>query len=391
MIRLFINGVAATAGGGLTYLRNVIPGLAQKRDIEATVLLNRSLRREFKNESNIAFLEAPNFPSVTSRFFYEQTKLRGLIRRSGAQVLISTGNFALLTSPIPQILLSRNALYTSADFSRDLRTRGDYAQWISTRMQGWLARQSIRRASVTVAPSAAFAQDLAEWTGREVAAIPHGFDQQAFLEDQTPLPSETQTRLAEGADTLRLLFVSHYNYYRNFETLFRAIPILKEKLDGKVKLFLTCRLNSNENPGSYSAEAASSLIRDLGVQNDIVELGAIPYNSLHHVYHACQIYVTPAYAESFGHPMVEAMASGLPIVASDLPVHREMCANAAVYFQKFSPNELAECVLQVWQSPDLAERLSRNGVARARDFSWSLHVDRLLELSQTLANSAKRA
>ncbi|MFZ0230393.1 MAG: glycosyltransferase family 1 protein, partial [Mycobacterium sp.] len=287
----------------------------------------------------------------------------------------------------PQILLSRNALYTSGDFSHDLRVRGDYQLWINTKMQGWMARQSIRRADITVAPSRAFAHELSEWTGREVVDIPHGFDQGAFFGDQDPLPAETQARLADGAEDLRLLFVSHYNYYRNFETLFRAIPILKEQLRGKVKLFLTCRLNSEENPGSYSTDAASALARDLAAQNDIVELGAIPYNSLHHVYRACQIYVTPAYAESFGHPLVEAMASGLPIVASDLTVHREICEGAALYFERFSPQALAECVMRVQQSSELAERLSRSGLARAREFSWTRHVDRLLELAQTLANS----
>ena len=64
----------------------------------------------------------------------------------------------------------------------------------------------------------------------------------------------------------------------------------------------------------------------------VVELGAVPYSLLHQVYRECDIYVTPAYAESFAHPLVEAMASGLPIVASDLAVHREICQDAAIYF-----------------------------------------------------------
>ena len=47
MIRLFINGLAASAGGGLTYLRNVIPHLARRADAETTVLLNPAIRGEF--------------------------------------------------------------------------------------------------------------------------------------------------------------------------------------------------------------------------------------------------------------------------------------------------------------------------------------------------------
>jgi glycosyltransferase involved in cell wall biosynthesis len=384
MIRLFINGGAASAGGGLTYLRNVVPHLARRADAQTTVLVNSSLRAEFGKLSNISFLEDAKPSGAARRFVREQMELPKLVRQSGAQVLISAGNFALWRSPVPQILLSRNSLYTSADFLRDVRARGEYAIWADTLIKGWLARQSIRRADVTVAPSTAFARELSAWSGGKIVALHHGFDADAFSSDPTPLPQTAQVQIERGEDALRLLFVSHYNYYRNFETLFRAMPILSSRLKGKVRLFLTCRLRSGENPGTYRAESAASLARELRGSGDIVELGAIPYHSLHHLYRACHIYVTPAYAESFAHPLIEAMSSGLPVVASDLPVHREMCGDAGLYFPRFSPETLADRVLRIRESPELAQRLSHNGLRRARDFSWSEHVERLLALAGNL-------
>jgi glycosyltransferase involved in cell wall biosynthesis len=389
MIRLFINGLAASAGGGLTYLRNVIPHLARRADSETTVLLNSAIRSEFGGLSNISFVEDPEPYGPGRRFIHEQTALPKLIQRSGSQILISAGNFALWRSPVPQILLSRNSLYTSGDFRHDVRARGDYAIWADTLVKGWLARRSIGRADITVAPSAAFARELSEWSGGKVLSLHHGFDPEAFSSDAAPLPEAAQLQLEQGKDTLRLLFVSHYNYYRNFETLFRAMPILNTRLKGKdLRLFLTCRLNSGENPGTYRAESAASLANDLRGRGNIVELGTIPYRSLHHLYRACHIYVTPAYAESFAHPLIESMSSGLPVVASDLPVHREICGDAGVYFPRFSPEALAERVVQIRESPELAERLSRNGINRARDFSWSEHVDRLLVLAEELVRPA---
>jgi glycosyltransferase involved in cell wall biosynthesis len=385
MIRLFINGLAASAGGGLTYLRNVIPHLSRRVDVETTVLVNATIRAEFGELPNITLVEDRDSYGAARRFIREQTVLPRLIRRSGAQVLISAGNFALWRSPVPQILLSRNSLYTSADFLRDLRGRGDYAIWADTVIKGFLARQSISRADITVAPSAAFAQELSQWSGRKVLAVHHGFDPDAFTSDATPLPAAAQSQLEQANDALRLLFVSHYNYYRNFETLFRAMPILQSRLrQKKVKLFLTCRLDSAENPGTYRAESAASIANDLRASHDIVELGTIPYRSLHHLYRACHIYVTPAYAESFAHPLIEAMSSGLPVVASDLPVHREICGDAAIYFSRFSSDALAERVLEIQQSAELSEKLARNGLQRARDFSWTEHVERLIALAQGL-------
>jgi glycosyltransferase involved in cell wall biosynthesis len=385
MIRLFINGLAASAGGGLTYLRNVIPHFARRGDAETTVLSSPAIRREFTELPNISFVEPLESYGAPRRFFHEQTTIPKLIRRSGAQVLISAGNFALWNSPVPQILLSRNSLYTSGDFLRDVRARGDYTILADTLVKGWLARRSINRAEITVAPSEAFARELAQWSGRKVLSVHHGFDSDIFTSDATPLPSATKTQIEQGKDALRLLFVSHYNYYRNFETLFRAMHILSRRLNGKkVKLFLTCQLKSGENPGTYRPESAASLANDLRGSGSVVELGTIHYRSLHYLYRACHIYVTPAYAESFAHPLIEAMSSGLPAVASDLPVHREICGDAGIYFPRFSPDALAERVLEIQESPELAETLSRNGRRRAHDFSWSEHVERLLVLAREL-------
>jgi len=390
MIRLLINGLAASAGGGLTYLRNVVPQLARRTDVQATVALNPAFRPEFKNAPNLSFVEISNRGGSLGRFTREQMELPSIIRKSGAEVLISTGNFALWKSPVPQLLLSRNSLYTSDDFMRDARARGDYPIWADTVVKGWLARHSILRAELTVAPSQAFADELTEWSGKKVLAVHHGFDREAFASDDAPLPRAVATQLEQGKDALRLLFVSHYNYYRNFETLFRALPIIRERLHGKkVKLYLTCRLSSEANPGSYRAESASSLVNSLRSSDSVVELGSIPYRSLHQLYRACSVYVTAAYAESFAHPLIEAMSSSLPVVASDLAVHREICGDAAVYFPRFSPAALAERVLEIHQSSELAVRLSNNGLRRTSDFSWSRHVDDLLALAQGLAGSAK--
>jgi glycosyltransferase involved in cell wall biosynthesis len=385
MIHLFINALAASAGGGLTYVRNVLPRLALREDTHTTVLLGGTLRNEIIESARVTVLRGDYPAGAGGRFWYEQRHLPDMIRRAGADVLLSTGNFALYYSPVPQILLSRNALYTSSDFLRDLRDRGDYRLWIDTEAKGALARWSVCAADCTVAPSAAFASDLRQWTGKDVVPIHHGFDHEAFFRDQGSLPRDVQARLAATEGSLRLLFVSHYNYYRNFETLIRATSILKRKLYPRtVRLILTCKLNSKDNPGNYQADTAANLVRQLGIAEEVVELGAVPYASAHHIYRACDIYVTAAYAETFAHPLVEAMASGLPVIASDLAVHREICSGAAQYFPRFSSAALAEEVVKASQSADQVAAMREVGKLRSRDFSWDKHVEKLLLLARRL-------
>jgi len=383
MIHLFINGLAASAGGGLTYLRNVIPHLAVIPGTQVTLALAPDLRKEFDTFSNVDFVESQVSPF--RRIWYEQVHLPDVIRRSHADILLSAGNFALRNSPVPQILLSRNSIYTSSDYYVDVRARHEYGTWLDTHIRALLAKRSIYWADVTVAPSHAFAAELQRWTGVEVRSIHHGFDGKVFTSDATPLAAEVEEKLVAHEDSLKLLFVSHYNYYRNFETLIRALLILRERVRGRsVKLLLTCKLAAGENPGSYRPQSAAKLLRQLGVEDMVIQLGAIPYRQLHHLYRCAHMYVTPAYTETFAHPLVEAMSSGLPVVASDLPVHREICGDAALYFPRFSEQELAARVAELSASQDLALSLSSCGVLRSRAFSWTKHVEELLSVVRSL-------
>ncbi|MGA8029220.1 MAG: hypothetical protein WB992_18935, partial [Bryobacteraceae bacterium] len=85
MVHLFINALAASAGGGLTYIRNVIPQLA-RADIKMSVAAGSGFRDEFRQHANLEFIELDVTPA--RRFWFEQSGLPNLIRRSGANVLL---------------------------------------------------------------------------------------------------------------------------------------------------------------------------------------------------------------------------------------------------------------------------------------------------------------
>ena len=385
MIHLFINALAASAGGGLTYVRNIIPTLAERNDVKISIAAGPSFQGEFRHFANIEFVYL-DFPPVR-RFWFEQARLPELIRRSGANVLLSTGNFALRKSPVPQILLSRNSIYTSADYSRDLRQRHDYRTWADTHLRAVLAKRSIHWADVTIAPTEAFAAELREWSRVSVLAIHHGFDQEAFVRNSRPLPEETEAKIRAADGALKLLFVSHYNYYRNFETLIRALPLVRSQMGNQaVRLLLTCELAAGKNPGVYRSDTAASLIRELGVSEMVVQLGTIPYKQLHQLYARADIYVTPAYTETFAHPLVEAMSSGLPVIASDIRVHREICEDSAFYFEKFSPAAFADATVRLAMSPDSAKRMAAAGRERAKAFSWKKHTEEILGVARALVS-----
>src|SRR5262249_21934757 len=106
MIRIFLNGLGASAGAGLTYLYNVVPQLARMPGVYTTVAVGCDLRPQLKPGENLEFADVPQIRPAASRFLFEQQRLPALILKSNADVLISPGNFALRKAPVPQILLS---------------------------------------------------------------------------------------------------------------------------------------------------------------------------------------------------------------------------------------------------------------------------------------------
>src|SRR5262249_29636451 len=146
-----------------------------------------------------------------------------------------------------------------------------------------------------------------------------------------------------------------------------------------------------DNPGSFRAEAAANLVRQLGIESEVVQLGAVPYGQLHHLHAACDLYVTPAYAETFAHHVVEAMASGLPIIAADTPLHREICGESAVYFSRFSPEDLAVRVAEVAGDSSRMQSMSGRGKLESERFNWGRHVDEILALATSLDRSKTTA
>lgn len=396
-MRILIESLAASAGSGLTYLKNVLPKLSA-RGVAVTVLMRGDFAEGIGGFPNVDVIAVPDAAGgAPGRFLQTQRAVPELARRVGADLLISAGNVAVRRSPVPQILLCGNALYMSADFYRDVRRRGHNALWLDTKLKGEMVRRSVGWADCTVAPSQWFAGELQRWAGSprrcDVRAVHHGFDPAVFFGDggagSKPLSAIVRKQLEEAPGALRLLMVSHYNYYRNVETLLRAVPLIRQRLEGRpLRLLLTCKLRDDANPGSYRSAEAAALVEQLGIRDEVVELGAVPYESLHHLYQASNIYVTAAYAETFAHPLLEGMACGLPVVASDLPVHREVCPHARI-FGRFSPEGMADRVAEVASFLDLAQELSAAGLRRAQNFSWTRHVDELLAIATELVNKPR--
>jgi len=398
MAKILVHAAAATAGGGRTYVKNVLPLLPSiGREHEWHVLLPQAHRSEFAAlEGDLRLFSDPQAESGGwRRVRYDQQTLARQLRREGFDAFVATGNFGLVRPPVPQILYNRNPLYFSEHHCQELRRRRLYRDWAVIRMRRAMALASIRASTFNVVPTGAFADHIARFGAIDRATfrtIHHGFDRTRFTANGEDLSPPLREQLAGPPDTARVLFVSHYNYFRNFETVLRALPELVRRLAPRpVQLVLTTRLAEGLYEHKYDTTAAARLVRELGIEIQVVMLGHVPYESLYAVYRACDVAVCPSYAETFGHPMVEAMAAGLPVVATDMDIHREVCGAAGHYFSVFNPQDLAAKLHDVLSSPNLYRRLSDAAAHEVQRFNWERNVTELVHLIDQVVASRSGA
>jgi glycosyltransferase involved in cell wall biosynthesis len=112
------------------------------------------------------------------------------------------------------------------------------------------------------------------------------------------------------------------------------------------------------------------MVRELGLQDDVVFLGRIPQGRMGALYAHSDLMVYPSLCESFGFPMIEAMGHGLPIVAARTGINEEMCRDAALYYAPSDPLAGAQAIRDALV-PETRARLKRAAAARVTGFDWS--------------------
>jgi glycosyltransferase involved in cell wall biosynthesis len=262
--------------------------------------------------------------SYARRWWWDQVELRSIVAEEKPDVLFSSANFAMLNCPCPQALLVRNPIYFSQEYldyvlpSRSVVLRAENA------VRRWLVGQSVAAADCLITPSQTMLDDLRRYvrlTGQRVIVNPYGVPRDRAL---------TAPRAMRTSGVPKLLWVSHYADHKNLPTLLRAAQILHERARAPFELILT--LDASAHTGQHTAmpESERKLLEPL---RDVVRcVGVQSYEATWRLYADADVFVFPSLTESFGHPLVEAMASQVPIVASAIAIHREMCGEAATYF-----------------------------------------------------------
>jgi glycosyltransferase involved in cell wall biosynthesis len=205
--------------------------------------------------------------------------------------------------------------------------------------------------------------------GDRVDVVPNGVDD-AFVPRVELNASQVDAVLADVAvHEPFVLYVGRLSAGKNVSALVRAMAHV-----------------ATPNLTLVIAGAADRTCRDLplvahraGVADRVHFVGPMEDDSLRALYVAAAVFCFPSLDESFGLPPLEAMASGTPVVVSDLPAIRETCGDAAIYVDSADPLAIAGAIDALMRDPVRREELREAGFRRARTFAWHRSAERLLD------------
>jgi len=245
--------------------------------------------------------------------------------------------------------------------------------------------ESAQSADALIAISESTKKDIMKfWEVPEdrIHVIHHGVSDKYFERKPDNEILETKKKYSIPGDYF--LFVGELNYRKNIHTLIKAFEIFQRENKG-CKLVLTGKLQK----GTYG-NTINSIIKETGLKNDIIFTGRVTMDELFCLYQGATAFVFPTLYEGFGLPVLEAMASGTPVISSNTSSIPEVAGDAAILVDPEDKEAVAEAMLEILNKPDLSDILVQKGLVRGKDFTWRITADKTLKLYQGLATTKHR-
>jgi glycosyltransferase involved in cell wall biosynthesis len=201
--------------------------------------------------------------------------------------------------------------------------------------------------------------------------IPEAVDHQVFRPGDSDEARE-QLQRERGIKGPFILFVSSLWEYKNCDGLLRAFAVARRDLPEHRLVVVGSAADAE-----YAAELRR-LAAAVGLEDHVVWVGGVPHHDTLPFYRAADAFVYPSHNETFGLPILEAMAVGCPVVTSDRSAMPETAGGAALLADPGDPESIADAIVAAAGPP--GARLRKHGPERAAQFTWAATAKATLEV-----------
>ncbi len=347
-----------------TYIRNLLRQLARLDRQTEFVLICRP-----EDRSALASL-GENFRPVPERAgsysITEQVRIPLVLRREGV-TLFHAPHYVLPP------LVSCRSVVTIHDCIHLM-----FPQYLRNRVALAYARMSIalaaRRATRVLTVSDTSKRDILRFVDvppDKIDVIYNAYDERFAHEPG----EEDVVRIRERyqLQDAFVLYAGNVKPHKNLGRLIEAFDLVRARGLDHLKLVLI-----GDEISKYAALRRA--VHQHQLHKHVRFLGYLPQETLAVMYRLAGVFVFPSLYEGFGLPPLEAMASGTPVVTSNVSSLPEVAGDAALLVDPYDPDAIADGIYRVLTDEALRRGLRQKGLARARQFSWEASVGRVREI-----------
>jgi glycosyltransferase involved in cell wall biosynthesis len=357
-----------------TYIRNLLRQLARlDRQTEFVVLCR-------PDDRGILAVLGANFrpvPETSGNYsISEQIRIPLALKREGV-TLFHAPHYVL------PVLVRCRSVVTIHDCIHLM-----FPQYLPNRMALTYARASIalaaRRATRVMTVSESSKRDILRFVDakpEKIDVIYNAFDERFGVE---PLEEDVvRVRERYQLHDEFVLYAGNVKPHKNLERLIEAFDLVRKRGLDHLKLVLI-----GDEISKYAALRRA--VHQHQLHKYVRFLGYLPEETLAVMYRLAGVFVFPSLYEGFGLPPLEAMASGTPVVTSNVSSLPEVAGDAAVLVDPYIPQAIADGIYQVLTDESLRRSLRQKGLARAAQFSWEQSVRRVREIYGEASNGPAR-
>lgn len=359
-MRIGINAlylIPGKVGGSEIYVRNLVKWLPRAgRGNEFVVYANRESAGVFEEVPGVVKVErcsvsASNRPA---RILYEQAVLPLLAAKDRLDAMLSAGMTGPFVCPVPSFTM----IYDLQHVNQPQNFGRLYLLFLRS-----IIYMSAKRSDAVLTLSEKSKRDILKHYNMAPGRVDVTYlasDRASFSKKSAEETARVRKKYSLPASFV--LYIASSLPHKNYERLLEAFKTVKGR-HRDIRLVLI-------GARDYGHGVIRSKIEELGLAEDVVFLGWLPFEDIPSIYSAASLFVFPSLHEGFGIPVLEAMACGVPVVCSRIEPLDEVAGSAARLVDPLDSSSIAQGMLDVLEGRELRERLVSDGLARSAVFSW---------------------
>lgn len=314
--------------------------------------------------------------------FWEQFALPKAAKAAGCQILHCTSNTAPIFSAIPLVVTLHDIIYMESSYLKILQGTGSWYQKFGNIYRKLVVPKIVKMSNKIITVSHFEKNRIGQFFGMEgdsrLVAVYNGVSE--HFKPVNDLVELKRVKEKYHLPDRYFFFLGNTDPKKNTRGTLKAFSDFLKQTGLNLKLVML----------DYDRQELEKLLEDIGDKgliDQIILTGYVVNTDLPAIYCQCELFLYPSLRESFGIPMLEAMACGTPVITSNTSSMPEVAGIAAAIIDPFKPEEITAAMIKIISDQKIRDSMIEKGFAQAANFSWKAMAQNVLAIYNQIENN----